>query len=163
MEAFAICNWRISPFNDFLNENLNPLEQTDHLFLIIPKDSGVSVLRTKEEPDSYLACSFPIGDIQAIFPLRKIKVIAGQNEAGEDIAHDMLYHKVILSDTAKGKPIIVTKNANGTINNMQVMEIVGDQLIAEKMEAWITDNAINLANINITVSRDPESCPNQIA
>jgi hypothetical protein len=158
METFAICNWRISPFNDFLNKPLSPLEQTDHLFLIIPKDSGVSVLKTKEEPDSYLACSFPIGDIQAIFPLRKIKVIAGQNADGDDIAHDMLYHRVILSDTAKGKPVIVTKNIDGT-NNMQAMQIIGDQLTAVKMEAWITDNAINLANINITISRDPESCP----
>jgi hypothetical protein len=153
MEIYGICNWKISPFNDDLNNE--PDNPNDYAFLIIPKDKTKTLDTT--DVKSYLVCSCPVKQIQAIFPQRSIEVVGIDN-----ISNKMLLSKIVIDDGVKLPVVVTKKDNNGKYIKDKVLNITPGELASSDgintLISTLTGN--DLALINATVSRDPPSCKN---
>jgi hypothetical protein len=151
MEIRAVCNWKISPFNDYLNKDQEDEDKKDYVFLIIPEDgSADSLIMTNT--DSYIICSCPIDAIQAIFPQRPINF---QVESGK--IDKMLYNNIVVKDGESLKVVITTKTDNEYLP-IEAKPITFGELVAGGFSYWAVKQGTNLANVNISISRDPETC-----
>ena len=153
MEIYAICNWRISPFNDDLNNGKLPEDIKDYAFLTIPKDITADLLTTTDI-DSYIICSCPIDAIQAIFPLKVIEV-----KAKDAQSYKMLFSKIVINNLAKVEVVITSEQADGShVFASSIPVTPGEFASSAGITEWISKTVANLIDVNVTVSRDPPSC-----
>ena len=155
MEIYAICNWRISPFNNELNNDKDLEDMKDYAFLTIPKDITTDVLTTTDI-DTYVICSCPIDAIQATFPLRMIEV-----NAKDEKSYKMLFSKMVINNDARLEVVITSKNEDSSYKFESNMLVAPGELASSAgITEWIARIGGDLVDINVTVSRDPPSCNN---
>jgi hypothetical protein len=159
MEIYAIYNWGVSPFNDELGAD------DDFVFLQVLLDPTIQTLNPKTETDQYILCSFPFKAIQAAFPYKTVEITVNQEEIkkGEiviqekkELRGNMIVNKVILDDDIDGK---VVKTEGGlTIFNIPSTDLTDGGIKKWLLEPLRANANLKLADVNITVSRDPMSC-----
>ena len=150
MEIYAICNWKISPFNTELNNgSANP---KDYAFLVIPKEGPGTKFLNTTDINSYIVCSCPAKDI-VIFPLGLIEVISVGGERS-----NMLFSRIIIDDEKLLEVVITRKEDERYLFVKKESATPGELSSSDGIDAWVLKTNTDLIDVNITVSRDPPSC-----
>jgi hypothetical protein len=156
MEIYAICNWTISPFNGELNRGVDEEDRKDYAFLTIPKDSATRLLTTTDI-ESYIVCSCPIDAIQAIFPQKMLEV-----KTEEEQPYEMLFSKIVINNGAILKVVVTNKVGEGKYEFVEGKNArPGELASGDGIVEWVRRTTTNLMDVNVTVSRDPPSCPDK--
>jgi hypothetical protein len=155
MEIYAIYNWKISPFNSNLQDANNT---NDHVLLVVLRNPGNLTLNTKTSINDYIVCNFPIKAIQAIIPSDVIEITAGTNAAGQNIVYDMVLNKIVMDNSSEGYVVTTRPNLPNKPLFVKKDKIKASELSNAGIGTWLTRTSVNLANVNVTISRDPLSC-----